>query len=260
MSDAPMTRRTVGEVAADFGVTVRTLHHYDEIGLVRPAGRTSAGYRLYDEHDVTRLRLVVVYRRLGFALDDIARLVDGGPADVTAHLHRQRAAVLTRLTELGELVAALDRALEAEMTGTELTPAEQRELFGDTFDESYAAEAEQRWGDTDAWQESRRRTATYGKADWQQIKAEAAAVDAAFAAALRSGEPATAGAAMDAAEQHRQHISRRFYDVSYAMHRGLGDLYVSDARFTANYEAVAPGLAAYVRDAIHANADRHGSG
>lgn len=258
MSDAPRTRLTVGQVAADFGVTVRTLHHYDEIGLVRPSSRTASGYRLYDEQDLTRLRHVVVYRRLGFALDDVARLLDGQPVDVAHHLRRQRAAILSRLDELAELVSAIDRALEAEMTGSPLTPAEQRDLFGESFDETYAAEAEQRWGDTDAWRESRRRTATYTKADWEQVKAESAEIDEAFAAAHRAGAPASSEAATEAAEQHRQHISRRFYDVSYAMHRGLGDLYVADPRFAANYEALAPGLAGYVRDAIHANAERHG--
>src|ERR1700712_4659385 len=111
MTATPSTRRTVGQVAADFGVTVRTLHHYDEIGLVRPSDRSPSGYRLYDENDLTRLRHVVVYRRLGRALGDIARLLDGAPADVTNHLRRQRAAVLSRLEELGELVAAIDRAL-----------------------------------------------------------------------------------------------------------------------------------------------------
>jgi hypothetical protein len=166
--------------------------------------------------------------------------------------------LLTRLDELAELVTAIDRALEAEMTGSPLTPAEQRELFGESF-EDHAVEAEQRWGDTDAWRESQRRTATYSKADWEAIRAEGRAVDEAFAAAFRSGVPATDQRAMDAAEAHRQHISRRFYDVSYAMHRNLGDMYVADERFTATYDGVEPGLAGYVRDAIRANADRHGA-
>jgi DNA-binding transcriptional MerR regulator len=258
MPATPSTRLTVGQVAEDFGVTVRTLHHYDEIGLVRPSGRTTAGYRLYDEQDLTRLQNVVVYRRLGFALDDVAGLLDGEPADVEGHLRRQRAALLTRLDELAELVTAIDRALEAEMTGSPLTPAEQRELFGESF-EDHAVEAEQRWGDTDAWRESQRRTATYSKADWEAIRAEGRAVDEAFAAAFRSGVPATDQRAMDAAEAHRQHIDRRYYAVSYAMHRGLGDMYVADERFTATYDGVEPGLAGYVRDAIRANADRHGA-
>ncbi len=83
------------------------------------------------------------------------------------------------------------------------------------------------------------------------------AVNAAFIAALQAGEPATSVAAMDAAEAHRMHIHERFYDLSHDFHRGLGDMYVADPRFTKTYEDLAPGLAAYVRDAIHANAQRH---
>lgn len=136
------------------------------------------------------------------------------------------------------------------------TDAELKELFGDGFDESYAAEAEQRWGDTDAWAQSRARTSGYTKADWAAVKAETDAVNAAFVAAQTAGEPADSEAAMAAAEAHRRSIHDRFYDVSYAMHRGLGDMYVADPRFTKTYDDLAPGLAAYVRDAIHANADR----
>ncbi|MEI2774835.1 MAG: MerR family transcriptional regulator [Tetrasphaera sp.] len=247
---------TVGQVAERFGVTVRTLHHYDDLGLLTPSERTFAGYRLYTESDLERLATVVVYRRLGFGLDEIAELL-AGEGNLVEHLRRQRAAVTSRLEELRELVEALDHALEAEMSNQPATTEDLRALFGDTFDESYAAEAEHRWGDTPAWSQSRERTARYTKDDWTTVKAEQDAVNAAFVTAMASGEPATSAAAMDAAEQHRQHIHDRFYDVSYAMHRGLGDMYVADPRFTATYEDLAPGLAAYVRDAIHANADRN---
>jgi DNA-binding transcriptional MerR regulator len=251
----------VGQVAARFGVTVRTLHHYDEIGLVTPSRRSRAGYRLYTDADLARLQQVVVYRRLGFPLEEIAALLDEESSDVVTHLRRQRAAVQDRLTELTDLVGALDRALdralEAQMTGGSLTPDEQRELFGEHFDD-HQQEAEQRWGDTDAWAESQRRTARYGKREWQEVKDEEAAIVDAFAGAKRAGEPATGEAAMDVAERHRRHIDRRFYDLGHDMHRHLAELYVDDPRFTRRYEDVEPGLAEYVRAAIHANADRHG--
>lgn len=249
---------TVGQVAERFGVTVRTLHHYDAIGLLSPSARSQAGYRLYTEEDVTRLQHVVVYRRLDFSLEEIAQLLDDGtrPA-LLEHLRRQRSAVVSRLEELAELVTAIDRALEKEMTGVNLTKEEQRELFGDGFSDEYAAEAKDRWGDTDAWRQSQQRTSRYTKADWEEIKAEAEEVNAAFVAALEAGEPATSEAAMDAAERARLHIHERFYSLSADFHRNLGDLYVSDPRFTKTYEDIRPGLAQYVRDAIHANADRH---
>ncbi len=258
-TDHALTALTVGQVADELGVTVRTLHHYDGIGLVRPSERSRAGYRLYTGADLERLQHVVVYRRLGFSLEEIAELLEATGSDLQAHLLRQRATVIDRLSDLHDLVDAIDRALEKERMGMQLTPHEQKELFGGVFaehQEEYAAEAEERWGDTDAWKQSSARTASCTKADWEAIKAEMDEVNAAAVAALRSGEPATSEAAMDAAERARQHMERWFYDVSPQFHRNLGDMYVSDPRFTTTYEDLAPGLAAYLRDAIHANADR----
>jgi DNA-binding transcriptional MerR regulator len=253
---ARTTALTVGQVAERFDVTVRTLHHYDEIGLLRPSDRSRAGYRLYTDADLTRLQHVVVYRRLGFGLEEVALLL-AHPETAAAHLRRQREAVSARRDELDALVSAIDRALEKETAGMKLTKEEQRELFGDGYSDEYAAEAEERWGDTEAWRQSRRRTGEYTKADWIEIKAEMDAVHAALVEAKRSGEPPTSERAMDAAEAHRRHINDRFYDLTPQFHRGLGDMYLSAPRFTKTYEDLEPGLAQYVRDAIHANADRH---
>ena len=247
---------TVGQVADRFGVTVRTLHHYDEIGLVHPH-RTASGYRVYTDDDLERLRHVVVYRRLGFPLEEIGPLLDDPHADVQAHLHRQRAAVVSRLDEMRDLVAAIDRALEKRITGMALTPQEQKELFGDGFSEELAREAEERWGDTDAWRQSRDRTGSYGKDDWRRIAAEGDEVTTRFAALKRAGTAPDSAEARDAAEAHRAHIDRWFYDLGYPMHRGLADMYLADPRFTKTYDDREPGLAQYVHDAIHANADRH---
>ena len=238
------------------GVTVRTLHHYDEIGLLVPSGRTSAGYRLYDGEDITRLQHVVVYRRLGFALEEIALLLDEPSADVGQHLRRQREAVMSRLDEMRDLVTAIDRALEKKMKGVNLTKEEQEKLFGDGFSDDYAAEAEERWGERDAWKQSQGRTSRYSKQDWVQIKAEMVAGNTAFVSAMTDGEPATSERAMDAAEQARLQIHRRFYDLTPEFHRNLGDMYLADPRFTKTYADFRPGMAQYVRDAIHANADR----
>lgn len=247
---------TVGQVSRDFDVTVRTLHHYDEVGLLTPSERSLAGYRLYTEADLERLATIVVYRRLGFALEDIADLLTG-EGEVTDHLRRQRAAVMSRLEEMRDLVSAIDHALEREMNDQPATTEDLRELFGDGFTDEYRAEAEERWGDSDAWRQSASRTKRYSKADWAAVKAEMDANNAAFVAAMNAGEPPTSAAAMDAAEAHRMHIHTRFYDVDHAFHRSLAELYVTDPRFTKTYEDIAPGLAQYVHDAIGANADRH---
>ncbi|HEX8971432.1 MerR family transcriptional regulator [Oryzihumus sp.] len=245
---------TVGQVAERFGVTVRTLHHYDEIGLLSPGERSAAGYRLYTQDDLTCLQHIVVYRRLGFALEEVALLLEH-PETVEAHLRRQRAAVMSRLDEMRDLVTAIDRALEREMNQQPATTEDMKELFGDGFYESQA-EAQERWGDTDAWKQSQQRTKGYTKADWEEVKAESDALHAAFTAAMEAGAPPTSEAAMDAAEAHRQHIDRRFYACSPEMHRGLAELYVSDPRYTATYDEIRPGMAHYVHDAMVANAER----
>ena len=253
---------TVGQVAALARVSVRTLHHYDEIGLLRPSGRTDAGYRLYDDSDLDRLHQVLLYRGLGFSLDDVAAVLDDRTVTPTEHLRRQLDLLTQRVGELEEMRLAVERQLEARRMDIRLTREEQFEVFGEHAEhqEEYAAEAEQRWGGSEPWKQAQARTAAYDKAQWVQIKAEMDDVGARLARALADGEPADGEVATDLAEEHRQHITRWFYDCSLEMHRGLGDMYVADPRFTATYEAIAPGLAQYVRDAVHANADRQEEG
>ncbi|WP_406829434.1 MerR family transcriptional regulator [Pedococcus sp. KACC 23699] len=252
-----LTTLTVGQVAEQFDLTVRTLHHYDEIGLLTPSDRSRAGYRLYTPDDLTRLQHVVVYRRLGFALEEVALLLDH-PESAEQHLRRQRAAVMSRLDEMRDLVVAIDRALEREMNNQPASTQDMKELFGDGFYDSQT-EAEQRWGDTEAWQQSQQRTKGYTKADWAQVKEESDALHRGFTDAMDAGEPPTSEAAMDAAEAHRLHIDSRFYACSPQFHRNLGDMYTSDPRFTATYDEIRAGMAFYVRDAIYANADRQES-
>jgi len=158
---------TVGEVAQRFGITVRTLHHYDEIGLLTPSRRSVSGYRVYTSADLTRLSQVIVYRRLELSLDEIASLLDEG--NEVSHLVRQRERVMSRLDEMKALVEAIDQALEKAMTNTPMTDDDMRELFGDGFDD-YQAEAEQKWGQTAEWKESQRRKQFYGRDEWIQTK------------------------------------------------------------------------------------------
>lgn len=249
----------VGEVARLAGVTVRTLHHYDRIGLLSPSDRTATGYRLYTASDLDRLHQVLVYRELGFPLEEVATLLDDADADPEAHLRRQHALLRDRLERTGAVLAALEKEMEARSMGISLTPEEKFELFGESYSEDHEREAEERWGDTDAWAQSARRTAAYSKQDWVRIKEETDDLQRRFAAVLRAGSPADSAEAMDVAEDHRQHISRWFYDCPPAMHAGLGRMYVEDERFAANYERVAPGLARFVSTAVQANAARHGA-
>lgn len=247
---------TVGEVARFAGVTVRTLHHYDEVGLLSPSGRTAAGYRQYGDGDLERLQRILCYRALGFGLDDIAAILDDPRNDPIDHLRRQHELLTDQMDRLAAMVAAVEKTMEARKMGISLNPDEMFEVFGDADPSQYADEVEQRWGDTDAYKQSQRRTASYTKDDWLQIKAEGAAAEQRLAAAMAAGLPPDSSEAMAAAEDHRLQIDTWFYEVSPDMHRHLGDMYIADPRFTKHYEDVAPGLAQYVRDAIHANADR----
>src|SRR3954447_9493951 len=211
----------VGEVAAMAGVTVRTLHHYDRIGLLSPSGRSAAGYRLYAREDLDRLHQVLLYRDVGFSLEDVAALL-ADDADPEAHLRRQHRLLRDRLAQARAMVAAVEKEMEARAMGISLTPEERFEVFGDADPEQYEEEAQERWGETDAYAQSKRRTAAYSKEDWLRIKAEGAHLEARFAAALRSGVPADSDRAIDIAEEHRQQISQNFYDCPPEMHAGLG--------------------------------------
>lgn len=251
------TSYTVGQVANLAGVTVRTLHHYDEIGLLAPTDRTSSGYRSYGVTDLERLRRILFYRELGFPLDEIATILADPRADAAEHLRRQHRLLSERIERLQAMAAAIEKELEAHQMGISLSPEEQFEVFGtDKVGGEWADEAEQRWGDTSAYKQSQRRTSKYTKQDWVKLKAEADEGLRAFADALRSGAPADSPVAMDLAEAHREYISRWFYDCDHDTHRGLAQMYVADPRFSKLYEDVAPGLAQYVHDAIMANAER----
>lgn len=252
---APEPALPVGEVAKLVGVSVRTLHHYDAIGLLSPQDRSPAGYRLYGRSELERLQQVLAYRELGFELDAIAQLLDDAEADPTEHLRRQEALLNARLERLFTMRKQVRRQMEARKMGINLSPKEMFELFGDEDPSKYAEEAEQRWGGTDAYAQSQKRVSTYTKADWQRVQAETAAVESRLIELLQAGVPSTDERAKAAAEAHRQQISSSYYDCTYEIHRGLADMYEADPRFGKYYEDRAPGLAAYVAGAIRANAE-----
>lgn len=247
---------SVGQVAGFAGVTVRTLHHYDEIGLLAPGERSHAGHRRYDDADLDRLQQILFYRELGFPLDEVAALLDEPEADPRAHLRRQHELLTARIEKLQKMAAAVEHAMEARTMGINLTPEEKFEVFGDKDPEEHAEEAERRWGGTETYAESQRRTARYTKDDWKRMQAEVASWGERYDALMAAGERPDGVRAMDMAEEHRQHITKWFYTCTYEIHRGLGDMYVADERFKAFYDSMRPGLSEHLRDAITANAAR----
>ncbi|MFB8776555.1 MerR family transcriptional regulator [Streptomyces broussonetiae] len=250
---------SVGQVAGFAGVTVRTLHHYDDIGLLAPSERSHAGHRRYSDADLDRLQQILFYRELGFPLDEVAALLDDPDADPRAHLRRQHELLTARIEKLRKMAAAVEQAMEARKMGIDLTPEERFEVFGDKDPEQYAEEAEQRWGGTEAYAESQRRAASYTKEDWKRMQAEVADWGERYDVLMASGEPPTGERAMDMAEEHRQHICSWFYECPYDIHQGLAEMYVADERFKAYYDSMRPGLAEHLREAIVANAARHGA-
>jgi MerR family transcriptional regulator, thiopeptide resistance regulator len=246
-----MTHMTVGDLAQLSGVTVRTLHHYDDIGLLPASGRTPSGYRTYSEADVDRLRAILTYRELGLGLDEVARAISS-EADSVATLRAARKRLRRRIARLRDIADALDEAIAVETRGETMTPEEKLAVFGDFDPSEHEAEAEDRWGDTDAYRQSRIRTDSYTKADWVEVQAEASEIYQRFLALKDAGVDPASAEARAVVDAHRRHISDRFYDCSEEIHAGLGQMYVADVRFTANIDRSGEGLAAYMSAAIAA--------
>lgn len=246
--------RTVSEVAALSGVTVRALHHYDEIGLLTPTGRTSAGYRLYSAADLDRLTQIVAYRACDIGLKDIALLLTSAETEREGHLRRQIRMLDDRMSDLAGKRGILMRALEGRAMGINLDPEEILEVFGSHDPQEHIEEAEERWGETESYAVSHHRTASYTKEDWLRARADAEAVVEDFRDCMARCLAPGSMAAKAAAERHRAHIDRWYYPCSYEMQVGLADMYLADPRFTAYYDDRQPGLAAYVNAAITANA------
>lgn len=248
---------TVGEVAALAGVSVRTLHHYDRIGLLQPDERSGAGYRLYSDDDLVTLQQILFFRELGFRLHEIGRIMHDPSFDRLEALRVQRRMLADKAAQLGKMIEAVDKAIAGTEKGTKVSKSEMFEAFGDFDPSQYQDEVERRWGGSEAYRESARRTARYGKEEWAAVKKEVEGLNQRMAALLAEGVTHDDPRAMDVAEAHRAHIDRWFYPCSHEMHAGLGEMYVSDPRFAETYDRVRPGLARYTRDAILANAARH---
>lgn len=254
-ADAPPSFR-IGEVAALARVSVRTLRHYDSVGLLAPSGRSAAGYRLYTPADLERLQHVLFYRELGFPLEEIRELMGDPGFDRREALLEQRGMLQAQMARLASLLDLVDTTLVSLEGGYGMTTQEMFEAFDDFDPSEYEAEVKERWGHTDAYKESARRTKGYTKQDWERFKAESEEINLAIAALMDEGVPADDPRAISAVERHRLQIHRWFYPCSREMHANLGRMYVADPRFTATYQKIRAGMAEYVCAATAANAAR----
>ena len=245
----------VKDVARLTGVSVRTLHHYDAIGLLVPTGRTAAGYRLYTDADLLRLQQILIGRELGLPLEEIRQSLDDARFDRKAALLDQRQRLRDRARQAEAMIRAIDAALAALDGGATTGEMTMADLF-DGFDPSrYEEEARQRWGGP-AFDESAKRVKRYTPDDWKAIKAEQGAVYEAAVAAQKAGKAPSSADAMDIAERHRLSIDRWFYPCSHTMHQGLASMYESDDRFRQSIDKYGEGLTTFLAEAIRANAGR----
>ncbi|MEH0060029.1 MerR family transcriptional regulator [Auritidibacter ignavus] len=248
---------SVGDAAALVGVSVRTLHHWDDISLVAPKYRSRSGYRAYDSDDIDRIHRVLVYRELGLSLASIQKILDDPTVDEDQQLRQQRQIIGDRIDRLSEMAAGIDRLLAARGAGTRLSMREQAEIFGQDWQPEWAEEAYERWGDSREWTQFEQNTAHLSASERARIHDQSEAVKRELVEAKRAGvEPGTVEA-NQLAEAHRGAISQLFA-CSHSMHACMGRRYVEDERFSANIDQWEPGMSMWLRDVIFANAAAHG--
>ncbi len=252
---------TIAPVAQMAGISVRTLRHYDRIGLLCPSEHTQAGYRLYTGSDLLRLQQILFLRELDFSLERIRALLSAPGFDLTQALSAQIKILQARSARFARLSLLAQDTLENLKGGI---PLKNESLFG-AFDyeqlsreqKTYEEEVKARWGETDAYKTSQQRTKHYGKDDWARI------FDTQQAQTKQLAELYLGGAATDdervgqLVDQARETISTYFYPCSLEMFCQLGQMYVADARFKAYYDKFAPGLAQFYSDAIRHFCDKN---
>ncbi|MFZ5916755.1 MAG: MerR family transcriptional regulator [Chloroflexota bacterium] len=248
-----MKAYTVGQLAKMAGVSVRTLRHYDQIGLLEPSARTGAGYRVYGEPELLRLQQILFFKEFDMPLDEVRRILDDPGFDQVVALERHRQLLLRRVERLTRLLKTIDRTIdrlrEDDMT---LTDEELYEGFTTEQIERYKREAREMY-DPVLVEESERRVKRMSRAEWQAVGAEGEAVTTALAALVdRSPDDAEVQGLM---ARHHAWIEN-FYPCSAEVYRGLGRGYVEHAEFRAFYERYHPGLADFMSAAMNIYADR----
>lgn len=241
----------VRDVARITGVTVRTLHYYDEIGLLPPSRVTPAGYREYDEKALAALQEILFFRELHFSLADIRRIMADPRYDRAEALRRHRALLQQERSRLDGLIALVDRTLENSQKGDaemDFAPFDKTEI--EKTKQQYADEAKERWGDTDAWRESSRREAGRTDAQRRQLGEESDALMRAFAE--KRTLPPDGPEAHALVQRWQAYITENFYPCTPQILAGLGQMYTGDERFRRSIDRFGEGTAAFMSAAIEA--------
>ena len=248
--------RGVSDAAAVLGVSVRTLHYWEERGLVVPSARTWANYRVYSDADIARAQRVLIYRATGMALADIARVLDAEGTSLE-HLARQRALLMDKRHKLDEMLDALDYLMEEEMKDTNLSVDEIATVLGDAHFAEHHEEAEERYGGSDDWAISQKNAAQRTAEDWADLKSRTDELEVRLAAACGAGTTPESEEARALVEEHRTLLCEHF-PVSPAKHVLIASGYTADPRFRAHYDERQAGLAEWLQAAINAAAAAQG--
>ena len=235
--------KTVTEVSRLTGVSVRTLHHYDQIGLLKPTKITEAGYRLYDDDALRKLQTILFFRELEFPLKQIGEFLNNPAFDTQKALSDQIRLLELRMEQLEKLIS---HARQIQETG--VIPMDFS-AFDKSKQETYAAEAKKRWGKTDAYKEFEEKTA--GQTQEQQ-NAAGDGLMAIFArmGAIRTADPA-APEAQALVKELQDYITAHYYTCTKQILRGLGMMYIAGDEMTANIDkAGGEGTASFAHEAI----------
>ncbi len=241
---------TVHEVSERTGVSVRALHHYDSIGLLKPAALSEAGYRLYDPASLERLQLILLFRELEFPLKDIGRILDSPSFDRNRALDQQIELLKLRREHLDNLITLANGLRMRGMSHMDFEPFDTKKI------DEYTAEARRSWGSTPAWEEYERKRKGRSPADEKALGEGLMALIAEFHPLPE--EPADGERAQALVERLRDYITRHYYACTPQILRSLGALYAGEGRFAENIDAAGgPGTAAFAARAIEAWCERH---
>jgi DNA-binding transcriptional MerR regulator len=234
----------VGELARLAGVSIRTLHHYDAIGLLRPAQRNGCDYRIYGHNDLLRLQQILFYRELDLSLEEIKEILEAPGFEMAQALRDHRYNLQKRQRRLADLIATIDRTLES-FCDKEKSMKDYEYYQGFIDPETageYDREARQKYGNENveaSWHNIRK----MGKPAFQALMNDGEEINRKLAALMHL-EPDSSEVQVLIAEHHR--FIGRFYTPTPEIYAGLAEIYVSDSRFTAYYEKFAPGLARFL--------------
>ena len=236
----------IKEFAELTGVSVRTLHYYDEIGLLKPSFVDEQnGYRFYDETSLERMQEILFYRELDFPLKSIAGILASPNYDKQKALVEQKRLLTLKKDRLERLITALEQAEKGEITMSAFDNSEY-----ETARHQYEDEAKQHWGGTDAYKESQAKTAGYSKEKWNDVLAGLNGVFAEFAECKNCGESGDSDTAQQLVKKLQNYITSSFYHCTDDILAGLGQMYVCDERFKNNIDSHGEGTAEFVSEAI----------